>query len=123
MKNIKILDIRVRMLEKFDKTVKIPYPKVRITASTPTETATKEMLDEGWLSCGYDYYMGIYNYDKLIDIKDIIKLEIVYADNIVQCDVPDEVAEEVGRFIHANPAQSIPKETKKKIISIINQEY
>lgn len=113
------------------------YPNVLITKSIPDNKPSQAMLDDGWIDGGYDYYMGYYNYSKVVDIRTILdKIRICfkkktderdiqefgfseeYLSGAYTYDIPSDMVEEIAKEIHSalNTKKAISDKLKDKII-------
>ena len=59
------------------------------------------MINDGWEPKGYDYYMGLYRYSKVVSIRTIIKVEIEF-NKKVQVSGKDRVIVERHKYPVSN---------------------
>lgn len=134
----KITAVDITKTEYIARKQEYQYPEVLITKSIPENKPSQTMLDNGWVDGGYDYYMGYYNYSKVVDIRTILdKVEVSFQKKTDERDVkefgfseeyllgsytydiPSDMLEEIAKEVHSFYIKKdtlISDELKDKII-------
>lgn len=99
------------------------YPDILITKSIPDNKPSQTMLDDGWIDGGYDYYMGYYNYSKVVDIRTVLdKIGICFKKKTDKRDVQEfGFSEEylLGSYTYDIPSDML-EEIAKEVHSVLN---
>lgn len=132
LRSFEIVDVKIVFTKPKDSTQGLEFPNVRIRDSSQSEVPLQSMINAGWEPKGYDYYMGLYRYSKVVSIRTIIKIEIEFnkkvqtsgKDRVIverhQYPVPNLLRDEIAQSAYAgNP---LSDNMKEQIIAQLGDE-